>query len=369
MGEGWHPVARGASHIDSPTQHLRVSPDDPTDVPRSRRATDLTRPSILLVEDDRTSRLTLARHLEKQDYEVTAVGTGEEGLEALMAGAHRIVLLDLGLPGMNGTEVCRRIRLAEQDIYTYIVILTGSEGEDSLIEAFESGADDYMTKPFKKQELSARLRVGERLLRFHARMKESERRIKELARLDGLTGVFNRAALDERVAAKLRDAKVGGGPVGYLMVDIDFFKRINDTFGHQAGDEVLREVARRLKASVRTEDDVGRYGGEEFGVVLFGANAQAIRAVSTRVWGALREAPIEWEGHSISITASIGAHFSDAGGPVSALYANADAALYRAKRTGRDRVVFLDEAEEFVELVVRDPGESGSNPPAVAVGS
>jgi len=338
-------------------------------VPGSRRATDQERPSILVIEDDRTSRFVLARHLERQGYRVKQACSGEEGLEAMAEQAHQIVLLDLGLPGIDGTEVCRRIRQAEDDIYTYIVILTGNENATSLIDAFESGADDYMTKPFKKQELSARLRVGERLLRFHGRMKASERRLMELARVDGLTGVLNRSALDSRVESRLGAAKLGAGPVAYLMVDLDFFKRINDGFGHQAGDAVLRMVARRLQDSLRAEDDVGRYGGEEFGVLLRGAAEEAVQTVSTRIWRALRETPIEWEGRRIEVTASIGACIGEAGGSLAELYARADAALYHAKRTGRDRVVFLAASEEFVELATPDAGESGSKPPAVAVGS
>ncbi len=283
--------------------------------------------------------------------------------------AHRIVLLDLGLPGMDGTEFCRRIRQTEEDVYTYIVVLTGSEEEDTLVEAFESGADDYMTKPFKKPELSARLRVGERLLRFHGRMKASERRLKELARVDGLTGVMNRSAFDARVQARLQDMQLGAGPVAYLMVDLDHFKEINDTHGHQAGDEVLRVVAQRLQSSVRAEDDVGRYGGEEFGVLLCGADEAAIRTVSMRIWERLRGTPIEWEGRLLEVRASIGLSFVDSKGAPAKLYAAADAALYHAKRTGRDRVVFLGERDEFVELAAPEGAGSGSNAPAIAVGS
>jgi two-component system chemotaxis response regulator CheY len=325
-------------------------------VDRTRRVED--KPRILVIEDDRTSRLTLGRHLAREGYAVSAAETGEEGWGLLQEDPHRLVLLDWNLPGIQGSEVCRLIRTAEQDVYTYIIILTSNEDRESLLEAFDAGADDYMTKPFERLELKARLRVAERLLNFHARMKESEKKLRDLAEKDGLTKVLNRRALQQRLEDRLRDGMLGSGSVGFLMADIDFFKRVNDTYGHLAGDEVLRQVGARIRDSIRTSDDVGRYGGEEFGIVVPGASEAAISAVTQRVWNVIRTSSVPFEDEDIAVTVSIGAAVGDPGTPVDELLGEADAALYQAKREGRDRVVFRD-GDRFRTLYAGEPLHPG----------
>ncbi len=320
-----------------------------------------------MVEDDRTSRVALARHLEREGYWVASADSGETAWAQLETECHRLVLLDWHLPGIQGADICRMIREAEDDAYTYIIVLTGSENRASFLEAFEAGADDFLNKPFDPIELKARLQVASRLLRFHARMSESERKLRDLADRDGLTHLLNRRALQHHLQHRLGGSVLGGpDQVGFLMVDIDRFKRINDSYGHLAGDEVLRQVGCRIGDTVRATDSVGRYGGEEFGVVIPGASTAAVWSVAKRVWKAVRGLAVEFEGHRIDVTVSVGAALGETSRcSWQQLVGSADEAMYRAKRGGRDRVVFKESSEVFRVVVDSGAGDSGfSSPPA-----
>ena len=245
------------------------------------------------------------------------------------------------MPNMDGLALCRRIRAAHFPEYTYIILLTGHSDKGQVKRGFEAGADDYVTKPFDSAELMARLRVGLRILSMQTRMHDQQRQLAALANLDGLTGVLNRRALEGRLQEALAQAGRRGHSMSVALLDLDRFKRINDTFGHQAGDQVLKTIATRIREVTRDYDAVGRYGGEEFMVILSDAGYDAALTAAERIRRRVGSTPVDFEGRPIPVTASIGV------GTVRRphemcryeLVALADSHLYDAKRSGRDCVV------------------------------
>ena len=217
---------------------------------------------ILIADDDPVSCRLLDRLLHKWGYDVIAVHGGTEAWEVLQANdAPRVALLDWMMPGLDGLEICRRIRARSAQAYVYIMLLTANDKIGNLVEGLESGADDYLTKPFHPQELRARLRVGLRMLELESGLVEARENLRFKASHDALTSIWNRGAIIELLERELARARRDGSSVGILLADIDHFKRINDTCGHLVGDEVLRAVTGRLKGEVRAYDGVGRYGG------------------------------------------------------------------------------------------------------------
>ncbi|MEO1235125.1 MAG: diguanylate cyclase, partial [Myxococcota bacterium] len=223
---------------------------------------------ILVVEDDAVTRARLAFLLRKNGYQVDVAEDGDQGWDAFQGDYYPIVLSDWSMPGLSGPELCGRIRAYEGELYTYLILITGKTEKSNIAQGLEAGADDYVTKPFDSGELLARLRTGRRILDLQASMRDAQRQLQELASRDGLTGVLNRRALEERLAELFSYLLRRATPLSLAMLDLDHFKRINDTYGHQAGDDVLREAALRVSGVVREYDAVGRYGGEEFMVLL-----------------------------------------------------------------------------------------------------
>jgi two-component system cell cycle response regulator len=298
---------------------------------------------ILIAEDDPISRRMLQSFLVKWDYEVIAASNGTEALRILNTpDAPPLALLDWMMPGMEGPEICREIRRDPERPYTYLLLLTGRSQKEDLLKGLEAGADDYLTKPFDTQELRARLLVGQRILDLQHHLLAATEELRFRASHDMLTGVANRAAVLDAVnrehARQLRD----GGSFGIILADLDHFKDVNDTHGHLAGDAVLREAANRMKASVRTYDTVGRYGGEEFLIVVPSGDASGTAAVAERIRTALSEHPIITDSGPVSITASLGIAISALEAETRELLRSADEALYNAKARGRNRVEPFD---------------------------
>lgn len=295
---------------------------------------------ILVADDDRFSRLVLSKTLGSWGYEVEVA---EDGLQAVAAltqdGGPQLAIIDWMMPGLDGPEVCRRVREAGVEPYRYLILLTSRTGRQDLVEGLNSGADEYLSKPFDPLELRARLRIGRRLLDLERELIQARDALHRQATHDALTGLLNRrAVLDalEEEVARARRRKIG---VGVLLVDLDHFKSINDTHGHLAGDHVLVEAGRRMADVVRPYDRVGRYGGEEFLVVVPDSDPQVLADVGERVRTAIREAPIAADGASVTVTASIGANWSVEVAALDEFVRGADDALYQAKRSGRDQVV------------------------------
>ena len=291
---------------------------------------------ILVAEDDALHRRVLESFLPRWGYEVEFVVDGKAALEALQAkDAPRLALLDWMMPGLDGASICRKLREQSGNPYTYIVLLSAKGAKSDLLEAMDAGADDYLVKPFDSQELYARLRSGHRILQLQEELLKAQEELRHQASHDALTKVANRRA----ILNKLRDDFDGG--VATILLDVDHFKRVNDTFGHQAGDTVLQEVARRLKAGIRACDHVGRYGGEEFLIVVRDCNESGAVDLAERLRKAVCGSPITLpDGAQMEVTASLGIATSQAIAATTEeqLIAAADQALYEAKRNGRNRI-------------------------------
>ena len=297
---------------------------------------------ILLADDDVTSLRLTQGLLQRWDYEVILANNGLEAFRILnSAGAPRLALLDWMMPEMDGPAVCRELRMKPPDAYVYLVLLTAKGGKQSVIEGLESGADDYLTKPVYAGELRARLRVGLRVLELEDNLVKAREVMRFKASHDALTGVWNRGAIIELAQRELQRMQREQGSLGMVLVDIDHFKKVNDTMGHLAGDDVLREVANRMSRAVRSYDLVGRYGGEEFLILLPGCSASAAQERGERIRVEIASEPIETTAGSVRVTLSggtVATSESFAGSGTDALLQAADEALYRAKEGGRNRI-------------------------------
>jgi two-component system cell cycle response regulator len=303
---------------------------------------------ILIADDEPVSRRMLHGLLTKWGYDVVSVEDGKAAWERLNTpDAPRIALLDWMMPGQNGVDVCREMRAHRPLPYTYILLLTAKDTKESVVEGLESGADDYLTKPFHPQELKARLRVGLRLLELEDTLVEAREGMRFKATHDALTGLWNRGAILETLDREINRSRREGTPLGVLMGDLDHFKSVNDAYGHLAGDSVLRESTKRMQACVRSYDAIGRYGGEEFLVLLPGCDATATADKAERLRAVVGQQPIETPSGPLRVTMSLGA-VATANWPdetANQTVQMADAALYRAKEEGRNRVVMAGEAE------------------------
>jgi diguanylate cyclase (GGDEF)-like protein len=322
---------------------------------------------ILVADDDPVSCTLLDRLLRKWGYEVIAAHSGTEAWEVLQANdAPRVALLDWMMPGIDGLEICRRVRARTAQPYVYIMLLTANDKVGNLVEGLESGADDYLTKPFHPQELRARLRVGLRMLELESRLVEARESLRFKASHDALTSIWNRGAIIELLERELSRARRDGSSVGILLADIDHFKRINDTRGHLVGDEVLRAITGRLKGEVRAYDGVGRYGGEEFLILLPGCDHAKLGAKAEQLVKMVERSTIETSTGAVPVTISIGAIASGdcPHAELNSYLRAADNALYRAKAAGRNR----SEMARPSDMEAATAGESAAQPtPETAV--
>jgi diguanylate cyclase (GGDEF)-like protein len=295
---------------------------------------------ILIAEDDPVSRRLLEAKLVKWGYEVTVTCDGDQAWEALQAqDAPRLAILDWMMPGMDGVEICRRMRKQAGEPYTYLILLTALHRDEDLITGMEAGADDYLTKPFKTHELRVRLRAGRRIIELQNELIESRESLREQATHDPLTGLLNREEILRILKHELSRAEREGGKVSAIMVDLDLFKRVNDNYGHLAGDAVLRQTARRMLSRVRSYDSIGRYGGEEFLLVLPNCDGDSAAAPAERLRFCICSEPIDIPEGRIHITISLGVATCKANSyEANTLIQAADRALYRAKANGRNRV-------------------------------
>lgn len=279
---------------------------------------------ILIVDDDENIRRAVRIALEAAgDYAVDEAGDGESALEHLDKALPDLVLLDLMLPRLSGKEVCRRLRALRGAEHIYVIMLTAMGDVSDRVEGLDTGADDYVVKPFHVSELLARVRRGLRTA--------AERR---LAEIDFLTGLPNRRALEAALVREAEAASRYGRMLALLMVDVDHFKRVNDTYGHDAGDAVLKELAVVLREQSRQSDTPARWGGEEFALLLSDTDMANASHVAERLRQAVAERAFPIAG---SQTVSIGV--AGFGGEVATMIVRADEALYRAKRAGRNRAV------------------------------
>jgi len=320
--------------------------EDEPRVPASSAAAARARKAqtILVAEDDPVSSRLLEKSLEGWGFRVLKARNGGEAWSALQNLHIRIAVLDWMMPGMDGVEICRRIREIPRTNYAYIILLTSKDSPKDIIAGIQAGADDYMTKPVNLLELQARLQTGRRIIELEDSMIEIQKRLTHLATRDGLTGLWNRAAILKFIQEELEHGARDGYTTSIIMIDVDHFKKINDLHGHQAGDSMLRAVTDIVRKNVRPYDKVGRYGGDELLVVLPNCNLYQVSKIAERIRAAGAARKVRPAGRSISVSLSLGCTSSECflKPDVDGLILASDAALYEAKRDGRNRVSLSD---------------------------
>lgn len=302
-------------------------------------------PRVLIVEDDPVARALLEVYLESDGYEFVSVTDGKQALELFERESFPIVITDWLMPEMDGIELCKALRNLGSEHYTYIILLTAQVSQGNMVEGLEAGADEYIVKPIHHPELRARLKGACRILELESSLKRSLSEIRELTIRDNLTGAFNRGYMDQQLAYEIRRAYRYEHQLSVILFDIDFFKQINDTYGHQAGDEALRQCVATVNGSIRNNIDwVARYGGEEFLVVLPETDHPGCQIVAERIRRSIEACPLTYRKHNFSMTASFGAITVTpiknlAPATVDSLLHASDTCLYQAKLEGRNRIV------------------------------
>ena len=294
---------------------------------------------ILIADDELMSRRLLEKTMQRAGYEVTAVENGRLAADELCKPeGPRLALLDWIMPELDGPGVCREVRKRKDQSYVYMILLTSKERKEDVVAGLGSGADDYLTKPFDPEELKARLRTGTRILDLEDHLIEARENMRFQATHDALTSLWNRGVIMELLARELTRSRREGKCTAILLGDLDHFKNINDTHGHLAGDEVLKETARRLVSSVRSYDFVGRFGGEEFLVTLNNCDPAFGLARAEKIRKTIADRPVETSAGSISVSMSFGLLLSREWGYLSVgeLLHEVDTALYAAKAAGRN---------------------------------
>jgi two-component system cell cycle response regulator len=296
---------------------------------------------ILIADDDRMSHRLLQKTLEREGYEVIAVDNGRLALEQLsLPDGPRLALLDWMMPEMDGPGVCLEVRKQQERPYVHIVLLTSRGSKEDVVAGLEAGADDYLTKPWDPAELMARLRTGRRILQLEDRLVEARETMRYKATHDPLTSLFNRGVIMDLLSRELIRTRRENGCTLVMLGDLDHFKDVNDRYGHIVGDEVLQEVARRLLGLVRSYDFVGRYGGEEFLVVLNNCDCTQAILRAEEIRNRIASPPVATKSGPLSITMSLGVLASKDWDfcPAEQVLGEADVALYQAKADGRNCV-------------------------------
>jgi len=307
---------------------------------------------VLVADDDPVSRTLLRKLLTKWGYEAEVVDNGVEAWLALRKeDSAKLVIVDWMMPGLDGLEVVRELRSGNASSYTYVLMLTSKGQREDILAGMDAGVDDYLKKPFDPEELRARLRVGTRILGLEQRLVRALETSEFRATHDFLTGLYNRGAILDLLKREMQRGEREKSALGICMVDIDRFKSINDTYGHLVGDEVLKRLATCMITSLRPYDSVGRYGGEEFLIIVPNCDLEATRKLAERVCQMVSAAEFQIDDRSITVTVSLGvsAASQDKGTvTASALLREADGALYRAKEKGRNRVEVGNAQQEIV---------------------
>jgi len=295
---------------------------------------------VLVVDDSPVYRKLIEHALEDEAYSPLFAKNGREAMELYAKYGPAIVITDWMMPDFSGQELCERIRGDVQHAYTYILVLTSISEKDNVVKGLAAGADDYLTKPFDPGELLARIGVGRRTIDLHREIDRKNKLLEEMAHTDPLTALPNRRALEEWSGRQLRGAARHGFPLWVVHADLDSFKSINDSHGHDAGDQVLKAFAAILKEYTRASDICGRMGGDEFLLVLTHVDEKHIRLTVERLREHFASKKFSFGGESISVTASFGVCGFKGKEPTefSALVRQADNALYCAKRAGRNQI-------------------------------
>jgi diguanylate cyclase (GGDEF)-like protein len=340
---------RGNVPVDAPTR-------DPLAVEISDRY------KVLAVDDDPVSLKVLSRHLQNAGYEVITARGGKEALKTAFRSTPEIVIADWEMPDLDGLELCRSLRRTDMGANMYFLLLTGKEDGDLLVDAFDAGVDDFVTKPFNPRVLSARIKGGIRLAKQQRRIEADKqtmmRQVAELGVLtrklratsltDALTELPNRRYAMKRMGSEWASTKRTGRPLSVVMLDIDHFKAVNDTYGHDVGDAVLRDTAQTIRAATRATDEVCRIGGEEFLIICKHTTESDCSVAVERIRSAVESHIVEEPSFMTNVTVSMGyAAFTDGMTSFNDLLKAADEAVYVAKANGRNRAVSYTELQDL----------------------
>lgn len=301
---------------------------------------------ILIADDGPVSLRMMERTLEQWGYEVITVNDGQQAARLLCEpNGPRLAILDWMMPGLDGPSVCQRVRSRRDGAYVYIALLTAKQSREAVVQGLKAGADDYLTKPCHPAELEARLHGAKRILHLEDRLVEAREQMRFKATHDALTSLWDRGAILGLLESGLSRSERNGSPVSLLLCDIDHFKRINDSYGHIVGDQILQGVSVRLRGAVRTEDAIGRYGGEEFLILLDDCSSTDLSHRAEDVRKAINGLSFHTDNGLVPVSISIGATTIENWEPslqIEPFLKQADAALYRAKNAGRDQVAYAD---------------------------
>jgi two-component system cell cycle response regulator len=303
----------------------------------------LEKDKIVVADDSRVYRRLVQNALANENYELLFAKDGGEALSLVGEHCPLILITDWEMPDATGVELCKQIRCDKTSNYVYVILLTSNSEKAQIVQGLASGADDYLTKPFDAGELLARVGVGRRLALLQRELKTKTLLLEELALTDELTGLPNRRAVEKWAERELKAAARYRYPIWFVMMDLDHFKAINDRFGHPAGDIVLRRVAQILQVNTRASNLCGRFGGEEFILILTRGESDGVLTAVERLKDTLEKENFTLAGESVTVTASFGVagpSCSDSATDLDELIQKADAALYAAKQLGRNRIKF-----------------------------
>jgi two-component system, cell cycle response regulator len=307
--------------------------------------------TVAVVDDDAAIRRLVRLFIRRAGYETVEFTTGEEARAGLQEVPWDLVILDRRLPDMDGVVLAHELKSNPDFRPRYIIMLTGEDEQKDKVEGLELGADDYITKPFQYPELMARIRAGKRIIDLQKELLESNRRLELLSITDGLTKLHNHRHFQDELTRAFEESQRYQRPLSLAMIDLDFFKKVNDTYGHAVGDEVLKAAASLFRQSVRSTDLVARYGGEEFAVMMPETELQDAMTFAEKIRSLMESTPMETQAGIVHVTVSIGLASVPQTRTHTAkeLIVSADKALYRAKKNGRNQV----EAERRREGIAR----------------
>jgi two-component system cell cycle response regulator len=296
--------------------------------------------TVAIVDDDAAIRRLVRLFMVRAGYKTLEYTTGTEAREALHRDPWDLAILDRKLPDMDGVTLAQELKSTQDFRTRYVIMLTGEAEQADKVEGLELGADDYITKPFQYPELVARVRAGQRIVDLQKELVETNKRLELLSITDGLTKLHNHRYFQDELARAFEESQRYQRPLSLAMIDIDFFKKINDTYGHAVGDDVLKGAARLYRDSVRSTDLVARYGGEEFAVMMPETSLQDAISFAEKIRNLVESTPFATQAGDVTATISLGVASVPHSRVHSAkeLIVAADKALYRAKKNGRNQV-------------------------------
>ena len=295
---------------------------------------------VAIVDDDPSIRRLVRLLLKRSGYDTVEFAAGTEARAQLAEIPWDLAILDRRLPDMDGLELCQELKSNPEFKSRYVIMLTGEDEQEDKIQGLDLGADDYITKPFQYPELLARIRAAKRIVDLQKELMETNRRLEQLSITDGLTNLNNHRYFQDELVRAFEESARYERPLSLAMADIDFFKKVNDTWGHAVGDEVLKAVSKMLKQSSRSTDLVARYGGEEFAMMMPETDLGSAISFAEKVRGLVESTPVRTRAGPLSVTISVGV--ATVPNPnihaAKELIIASDNALYAAKHAGRNQV-------------------------------